>query len=138
MQSFQISHESELEQLAIEIKPLILASKNILFYGEMGAGKTSFIKVLCKVLGYNDDVSSPTYSIVNEYSNDTTLIYHFDLFRLETSDEILDIGFEDYLDRNAICLIEWPQKAEQFIESGLKIEIEKIDLNSRKFSIFKF
>lgn len=138
MKKYILSEEHELDKLANEILPDILASKNILFYGEMGAGKTTLIKAICAALGYTNDVSSPTYSIVNEYLTDKSLVFHFDLFRLESQAEVLDIGFEDYLERNAICLIEWPQKIDTLIDHGLKIEIEKIDLNTRKFSIFKF
>jgi tRNA threonylcarbamoyladenosine biosynthesis protein TsaE len=128
----------ELESLSVELKDAILESKVLLLYGEMGAGKTTFIKALCKVLACKDNVSSPTYSIVNEYIIPNYKIYHFDLFRLKSTKEVLDIGFEDYLNQNAICVIEWPELIAGYIESGLKIEIEKIDLNRRKFSIFKF
>jgi tRNA threonylcarbamoyladenosine biosynthesis protein TsaE len=128
----------ELESLSVELKDAILESKVLLLYGEMGAGKTTFIKALCKVLACKDNVSSPTYSIVNEYIIPNYKIYHFDLFRLKSTKEVLDIGFEDYLNQNAICVIEWPELIAGYIESGLKIKIEKIDLNRRKFSIFKF
>lgn len=81
------------------------------FHGEMGAGKTTFISALARALGVTDDVSnSPSFSLVNEYRSDTTaeLIYHFDLYRLESLAEALDIGVEDYFDSGALCLIEWP------------------------------
>ncbi len=83
----------------------------VTFHGEMGAGKTTFINELCRQLGVESDpTSSPTFALVNEYRSDTTaeLIYHFDLYRLETLDEALDMGIEDYLDCGALCLIEWP------------------------------
>lgn len=128
----------ELESLAEQLKDEIVSSKNLLLYGEMGAGKTTFIKALAKALSCKDEVSSPTYAIVNEYTIDKNSIYHFDLFRLKSLEEVLDIGFEDYLDKQELCIVEWPQLVEELIESGMKIEIEKIDLNRRKFSIFKF
>jgi tRNA threonylcarbamoyladenosine biosynthesis protein TsaE len=128
----------ELDLLAQALKDEIIKNKVLLLYGEMGSGKTTFISALCKVLDCKDEVSSPTYGLVNEYRIQNSKIYHFDLFRLKSKEEVLDIGFEDYLDQNAICIIEWPQLVEEYIEAGLKIEIEKIGLNRRKFSIFKF
>lgn len=83
----------------------------VALHGEMGAGKTTFINALCKELGVETDpTTSPTFALVNEYRSDTTaeLIYHFDLYRLESLDEAIDMGIEDYLDCGALCLIEWP------------------------------
>lgn len=78
------------------------------FNGEMGSGKTTFIKELSKILGSKDDLSSPTYSIVNEYNSLEGKIYHFDLYRLKNTEELLDLGFEEYLDSGNYCFIEWP------------------------------
>lgn len=83
------------------------------FHGEMGVGKTTFINALCRELGVeNDHTASPSFAIVNEYRSDTTaeLIYHFDLYRLETLEDAMEIGIEDYLDCGALCLIEWPDR----------------------------
>lgn len=83
----------------------------VAFHAEMGAGKTTFINAMCAELGVETDATtSPTFALVNEYRSDTTaeLIYHFDLYRLETLDEAIDMGIEDYLDCGALCLIEWP------------------------------
>lgn len=138
MESFIVKNESEIPNFALEIRKLIVEQKNILFYGEMGAGKTTLVKGICTALGSNNEISSPTYALVNEYEGDNYLIYHFDLFRLKSFEEVLDIGFEEYIDSDAICLIEWPEKIESLVEHGLKIEIDKIDFNTRKISIFKF
>ena len=138
MESFIVKNESEIPHLALELREWIVAQKNILFYGEMGAGKTTLIKGICAALGSSNEISSPTYALVNEYEGDNYLIYHFDLFRLKSYEEVLDIGFEEYIDSDAICLIEWPEKIESLVEHGLKIEIDKIDFNTRKISIFKF
>ena len=88
------------------------------FYGQMGAGKTTFINALCLALGVEDDnTGSPSFAIINEYRSDTTaeLIYHFDCYRLENEEEAVDIGVEDYFDCGAICLIEWPERIENLL-----------------------
>jgi tRNA threonylcarbamoyladenosine biosynthesis protein TsaE len=86
-----------------------LNSKVVCFYGDMGAGKTTFIKALVKALGSNDVVSSPTFSLVNPYVTEKDTIYHFDLYRVQDVEELYQIGIEDYLDSDAWILIEWPQ-----------------------------
>lgn len=105
------------------------------FHGEMGVGKTTFISALVRALGVDEDeANSPSFAIVNEYRSDTTaeLIYHFDLYRLETMDEILDIGFEDYLDCGALCLIEWPEKVEDILpDDTMEVTIRLNDDHSR-------
>jgi len=99
-------------------------SKTLLFYGEMGAGKTTLIKALIKALGSNDIVSSPTFSLVNEYHTNQGKIYHFDFYRIEDETEALDMGFEDYLDSDSWKLIEWPQKIENLLEADMqKVEV---------------
>lgn len=87
------------------------------FEGEMGAGKTTFIKVICKELGVTGEVTSPTFSLVNEYrtaSGDT--VYHFDFYRIRSIEEVYDIGYEDYFDSGHICLIEWPSNIASILE----------------------
>jgi tRNA threonylcarbamoyladenosine biosynthesis protein TsaE len=83
--------------------------KYFVFYGDLGAGKTTLIKSLCKVLAYEGDVTSPTFSIVNEYIGKNHPIFHMDLYRLKSQDEILDIGIEDYIEQDAYIFAEWPQ-----------------------------
>ncbi len=88
------------------------------FNGDMGAGKTTFINALCRRLGVEDDqTGSPTFAIINEYRSDTTaeLIYHFDLYRIESAEEAFDIGVEDYFDSGCLCLLEWPEKIEDML-----------------------
>lgn len=86
------------------------------FRGEMGAGKTTFIKAICEALGVEDTINSPTFAIVNEYRSATAeLIYHFDCYRIKKEEEALDFGFEDYMDSGALCFIEWPENVENLL-----------------------
>lgn len=104
----EIHSLDELDALAQKIISQ-LKHKIILFEGDMGAGKTTFIKSLAKELGSKDEVSSPTFSIVNEYSIPNDKIFHFDLYRIQSEEEALDFGVEEYLDSGNYCLIEWPE-----------------------------
>lgn len=109
------------------------------FYGDMGAGKTTFINALCRVLGVEEDTTnSPSFSIVNEYRSDTTaeLIYHFDLYRIENLEEAFDIGIEDYFDSGALCLLEWPERIEDILPyDTVKVEIKINDDDTRQLLI---
>jgi tRNA threonylcarbamoyladenosine biosynthesis protein TsaE len=105
-----------------------------LFYGEMGSGKTTLIKYLIKELGLNTLVTSPTFSIVNEYSESgKNIVYHFDLFRLKNDVEALDIGFDEYLTSGNLCLIEWPEKVELLLPTHFfGVKIQHLDAISRE------
>lgn len=119
---------SDLKQIA---KDVISQSKykTLLFYGQMGVGKTTLIKQICKELGIDDVTHSPTFSIVNEYhSNSGETIYHFDFYRIENEEEAYDIGIEDYFDSDAWCLIEWPEN----IENLLPLESTQILLTEKE------
>ena len=109
------------------------------FYGDMGAGKTTFINALCRRLGVEDDVTnSPSFAIINEYRSDTTaeLIYHFDLYRLDDIDEALEIGVEDYFDSGALCFLEWPERIEDIRpDDTVRVDIRVNDDNSRDIII---
>ena len=97
-----------------------------LFEAPMGAGKTTFIKAICQHFNVSDTMSSPTYSIVNEYNTNSELkIYHFDLYRLKNSGELFDIGIEDYIDSGNYLFIEWPELAMPFLTSYVEITIRK-------------
>ena len=108
----------------------------VCFEAKMGAGKTTLIKALLKELGIFDFEGSPTFSIVNEYKSATRPIYHFDLYRLEHIEELYDIGFEDYLDDNALIFIEWPQLAQPFLDEKVHhVTIDIVDETIRKLSL---
>lgn len=109
------------------------------FYGEMGAGKTTFINALSRALGVEDDATgSPSFAIINEYRSDSTaeLIYHFDLYRLENMEEALDLGIEDYFDSGALCLLEWPERVEDLLpDDTVRVRISIDDDGCRTLHI---
>jgi tRNA threonylcarbamoyladenosine biosynthesis protein TsaE len=124
---------NDVDALAKELSTLICHSI-ILFDGSMGMGKTTLIKALCKQLNVIDTVSSPTFSLINEYkTRDGKSMYHFDCYRLETLEEAYDFGAEEYLDSGSICLIEWAEKIQPLLPQELHhVKLEYIDQNTRK------
>lgn len=134
-----IKHTYNIDALpAIATSVLELAStKNLLFFGEMGAGKTTLIKEIIKKLGVEDTVSSPTFSLVNEYlSKDNNIIFHFDFYRIKDEEEALDIGIEVYFNQNTWCLIEWPQNVENLVPlNRTEIHIKILDETNRTIEI---
>lgn len=109
------------------------------FHGEMGVGKTTFIRQLCRALGVEEDLAnSPSFSIINEYRSDTTaeLMYHFDLYRLDSVEEALEIGVEDYFDSGALCLLEWPERIEPLLpDDTVVVEIKVNADDSRTLTV---
>ena len=120
---------SELERAATSLLELTNDNNIICFYGEMGVGKTTFIKEICKKLGVEDTVSSPTFSIINEYlTENNESVYHFDFYRIEKEEEAFDIGYEEYFYQGNLCLIEWPKKISSIIpENIIKVQITRSD-----------
>ncbi len=114
---FESLRVEDYQKLILEDKGLFDGSAPVLLSGTMGAGKTTFIKEICRFLGVEDPVSSPTFSLVNEYiGGEGRPIYHFDLFRIKSIEEIQYIGFTEYLDSGALCLIEWPEIIKPLLE----------------------
>ena len=128
--SFTIQDEYELDKIAHFILSSTSYSK-FLIKGEMGAGKTTFIKKLCKYLEVQDVVTSPTFSIVNEYMSKFGTIYHFDFYRIETLQEVFDLGYERYFYSANYCFVEWPEKISNLITNDF-IEIEILCKNSER------
>jgi len=106
------------------------------FYGKMGAGKTTFIKALCEELGVEDVITSPTFAIVNEYTDgEGQPIYHFDFYRIKKLEEVYDMGYEDYFYSGGLCLIEWPELIEDILpEDAVKVEITDLGDGKRKLT----
>ena len=104
-------------------------------YGDLGAGKTAFVRGMARGMGLTDRVSSPTFTIVYEYLGERTLI-HFDMYRLGSGDELFDIGWEDYLNRGAVCAVEWSENVEDaFFGDEVRLTIEKLSVTARKITI---
>ncbi len=122
--------EYTLKDLPIVAKQILtnVSTKIVLFDADMGMGKTTLIKEICKQLGVQDIISSPTYSLVNEYDTETGPIYHFDFYRIEDEEEAYHIGFEEYLDSNNWVFIEWPEKVSNILPKD--VSIVKINLSN--------
>ncbi|MCF8277533.1 MAG: tRNA (adenosine(37)-N6)-threonylcarbamoyltransferase complex ATPase subunit type 1 TsaE [Flavobacteriales bacterium] len=112
---FSIHSVQELGLVCEHLKTISEQQKIMLFSGEMGAGKTTLIKAFCAYIGISDEVSSPTFSLVNEYDSAVGPVYHFDLYRIRSEEELYDIGYEDYFFSGYLCLIEWPEMASDLI-----------------------
>ena len=97
----------------------------IAYFGDLGAGKTAFTRGLAQGLGITDPVTSPTYTIVNEYLSGRIPLFHFDMYRLSSSDELFDIGWEDYLSRGGVCAVEWSENVEDALQDAIRVTIEK-------------
>lgn len=138
MNTIQISSLEKISEAAREFIRQMGDDTVFAFYGKMGAGKTTFIKALCKELGVNDEVNSPTFAIINEYRSETTseLIYHFDFYRIKKLEEVYDLGYEDYFYSGALCFIEWPELIEELLPTDAKkVSIDEITDGARIITI---
>lgn len=136
MTKITVKDLSELSAAASKILDLTDGKRVYLLYGEMGVGKTTLIKELCKQLGVVENVSSPTFSIVNEYHSADHRIYHFDFYRLKDEEEAYDLGYEEYFYSGAFCFVEWPDKiADLLPEGAVKLCIGSIDSQERLIEI---
>ncbi|ARV14073.1 tRNA (adenosine(37)-N6)-threonylcarbamoyltransferase complex ATPase subunit type 1 TsaE [Polaribacter sp. SA4-12] len=128
-----------LEDLSSIASELIssVENKTLLFYGQMGVGKTTLIKEICKQLGVLDNISSPTFSLVNEYqTSKEERVFHFDFYRIEEEEEALDMGIEEYFDNNAWCLVEWPENIENLLPlEAVQIHLSILDDEQRNIQL---
>lgn len=133
-----IKNLGELKDASQKLIDLAGDGKIFLFYGDMGAGKTTFIKYLCEYLGTSENITSPTFSIVNEYQGRSNKIYHFDFYRLKNESEALDMGYEEYFYSGQYCFIEWPEKIAGLLpEHYIRINIQVLPGNERSLTIGK-
>lgn len=127
--------ETDTEEIGAAFARDLPKGSVIAMYGDLGAGKTAFVRGMARGLGLNAHVNSPTFTIVNEYPGERELI-HFDMYRLSSSDELFDIGWEDYLARDAICAVEWSENvSDAFFGDEINVTIEKTGDSSRKITI---
>ncbi len=127
---------AEINDVAAEFLQALDAQVVVIF-GEMGVGKTTFIKALSRQLGVADEVSSPTFALVNEYLNgEGEPMYHFDLYRLQNPEEALDIGIEEYFDSGAMCLVEWPEKILKFLPANFGVLVLKQEEGERTLRFY--
>ena len=125
----------ETESVGAALGRILSPGTVIAYRGDLGAGKTAFTRGLAKGLGCTDIVTSPTYTIVNEYLGGRLPLFHFDMYRLASSDDLWDIGWEDYLDRNGIAAVEWSENISDALEDAIVITIHKTGETSRKIEI---
>ncbi|MDG1477487.1 MAG: tRNA (adenosine(37)-N6)-threonylcarbamoyltransferase complex ATPase subunit type 1 TsaE [Vicingaceae bacterium] len=137
MKQYKSNSLDDLNEIAKKLISDFSDKKVILFYGEMGAGKTTLIKILCQELGIEELTNSPTFSIVNEYlSNKNETIYHFDFYRIEVEEEVFDMGYEDYFYGDSYCFIEWPEMIPNLLPpNSVKVTIELDADNNRIISV---
>ncbi|MBP7151799.1 MAG: tRNA (adenosine(37)-N6)-threonylcarbamoyltransferase complex ATPase subunit type 1 TsaE [Bacteroidales bacterium] len=128
---------SSIQQTAQQFIKLFDRYSVFAFYGNMGAGKTTFIKAICEILGVKESVNSPTFSIINEYeAADGRILYHFDCYRINKLQEAMDLGAEDYFYSGKICFIEWPEKIEELLpDSTVKVNIQEVEDGKREIEI---
>ena len=131
-----ITHSpAETEAIGAALGKILKPGAVIAYRGDLGAGKTAFTRGLARGLGFTDMVTSPTYTIVNEYLGGRLPLFHFDMYRLRSSDDLWDIGWEDYLERNGICAVEWSENVADALEDPISITIEKTGEESRRITI---
>jgi len=134
MEYFTSSPE-ETEKLGAALAAKLKPGAVLAYRGDLGAGKTAFTRGLARGLGITDPVTSPTYTIVNEYLGGRLPLFHFDMYRLSSSDDLFDIGWEDYLDRGGICAVEWSENVADAMEDAILITIEKTGEDSRRIAV---
>jgi len=123
------------EQLGAALGKILQPGAVIAYEGDLGAGKTAFTRGLAKGLGYRQQVTSPTYTIVNEYLGGRLPLFHFDMYRLRSADDLWDIGWEDYLDRRGVCAVEWSENVRPALEDPIVIRIEKTGEEARRITV---
>lgn len=122
---YRTHSESETETVGEALAATLSPGTVIAFTGDLGAGKTAFTRGLARGLGVGERVTSPTFTIVNEYEGGRLPLFHFDMYRLESSEELFDIGWEDYLRRGGVCAVEWSEKVADALVGALRVDIRR-------------
>ena len=126
---------AETEAIGAALAAVLTPGSIVAYTGDLGAGKTAFTRGLARGLGCDDRVTSPTYTIVNEYLSGRMPLFHFDMYRLGSSDDLFDIGWEDYLLRGGVCAVEWSENVDDAMENAIYVRIEKTGEETRKITI---
>jgi len=125
----------ETEKVGEALAKVLLPGAVIAYRGDLGAGKTAFTRGLARGLGCTEQVTSPTYTIVNEYLSGKMPLFHFDMYRLHSADDLFDIGWDDYLDRQGVCAVEWSENVEEAMENAIFVTIEKLGEDARRITV---
>ena len=132
---FLTNSPEETEALGAALGRALKPGTVLAYRGDLGAGKTAFTRGLARGLGCDEQVTSPTYTIVNEYTSGRLPLFHFDMYRLHSSDDLFDIGWEDYLDRGGVCAVEWSENVADAMEDAIWVTIEKTGDDSRRITL---
>ena len=132
---FTTNSPAQTETVGEKLGKVLQPGTVIAYRGDLGAGKTAFTRGLARGLGCRESVTSPTYTIVNEYLTGRIPLFHFDMYRLASADDLWDIGWEDYLDRGGVCAVEWSENVTEAMEDALIVTIEKTGEESRQITI---
>lgn len=132
---FSTDSPRQTEEIGAALGRIIPAGTVIAYLGDLGAGKTAFTRGLARGLGITDPVTSPTYTIVNEYLSGRLPLFHFDMYRLSSADDLFDIGWEDYLERGGVCAVEWSENVAEAMEGAMTVTIEKTGDESRRITL---
>ena len=132
---FITNSPTETEEVGAALGKILKSGTILAYRGDLGAGKTAFTRGLARGLGYTEPVTSPTYTIVNEYLGGRLPLFHFDMYRLASSDDLWDIGWEDYLERGGVCAVEWSENVEDAMENAIFVTIHKTGEESRRIEI---
>ena len=132
---YQTNSPEQTEKIGSALAKILSPGAVIAYRGDLGAGKTAFTRGLARGLGVTERVTSPTYTIVNEYLGGRMPLFHFDMYRLGSEDELFDIGWDDYLERGGICAVEWSENVWGAMEDAIVITITRLDEDTRKIDI---
>ena len=132
---FITNSPAQTEEIGIKLAEKLKPGTVIAYRGDLGAGKTAFTRGLARGLGIQDPVTSPTYTIVNEYLGGRIPLFHFDMYRLRSADDLFDIGWDDYLERGGVCAVEWSENVEDALENAIYVTIEKTGEDSRRITV---
>ena len=133
--TFYTNSPAETEAVGVALGRVLQPGAVIAYRGDLGAGKTAFTRGLARGLGCGEQVTSPTYTIVNEYLTGRMPLFHFDMYRLKSADDLWDIGWDDYLERGGVCAVEWSENVEDAMEDAIYVTIEKTGIDARRITI---